>query len=238
MHVMSVNCRNNPLQNVFPKRNHSVGTRAGRGNILGLRSISLQKFTKKLCVCVCALYCLAQLSSSWSHLHLQATRKPCVCTQSKDCYHCSNSFFFLLFITWSRKNEKEAEKNVEKGKQEGREWWKREGKASLMFPAKIFRLLPHDASPCPTDTRTLTHSHIYTQSKEPFLAPLPRVPLGRARRSRRPYLTMLNFLFTRFSDSWLVNNLGKGVGREIQWVQQWEHTVTACFVETIRYNNI
>ena len=73
--------------------------------------------------------------------------------------------FFPFSSHWAGKKERKAEKNVEKRKQEGREWWKREGKASLMFPAKIFRLLPHDASPCPTDTRTLTHSHIYTQSK-------------------------------------------------------------------------
>lgn len=55
MHVMSVNCTNSPLQNIFPRRNHSAGTGAGGGNTLGLRSINLQKYaiTKKLCVCMC-----------------------------------------------------------------------------------------------------------------------------------------------------------------------------------------
>lgn len=101
-------------------------------------------------------------------------------------------------------------------KRKRREWWKKEEKASLMFPAKIFRLLLHDASPCPTHTRTLTHSHMYTRSREPFLAPLSRVPHGGACKSRRPYLTMLNFLFTRSTDSWLVNYLATGTGREIQ----------------------
>ena len=171
MHVMSVNCTNSPLQNIFPWRNHSTGIGAGGGNTLELRSISLQKYvlTKKkkkaVCVHVCVpcpalpsclppdLICIYELLEN----HVFVLRAKTVTTVLMS--------FFPFSSHWAGKKERKAEKNVEKRKQEGREWWKREGKASLMFPAKIFRLLPHDASPCPTDTRTLTHSHIYTQSK-------------------------------------------------------------------------
>lgn len=148
-HVMPVNCINSELQNVFPWRNHTAGTRARRGDILALHSTEIHK-RKTLCVCLCMCPVLPSFV--------------CVCIQSKDCYNV-NVQSVSLFITLTRKKEEEAEKNVEKGRQEGRKWWKRDGKASLMFPAKIFRLLPHDASPCPTYTHTLTHLYMYTQSK-------------------------------------------------------------------------
>ena len=135
MHVMSVNCTNSPLQNIFPWRNHSTGIGAGGGNTLELRSISLQKYvlTKKkkkscVCACVCALSCLAQLSSSWSHLHLRATRKPCVCTQSKDCYHCSDEFF-SLFITLSWEKREEGREKCWEKKARGERMMKERGKS-------------------------------------------------------------------------------------------------------------
>lgn len=125
------------------------------------------------------------------------------------------------FFSSHRMGKEDTDKKWWKRKR--REWWKKEEKASLMFPAKIFRLLLHDASPCPTHTRTLTHSHMYTRSREPFLSLLPRVPHGGVCKSWRPYLTMLNFLFTRSSDSWLVNYLGMGTRREIQRVEHKDH---------------
>lgn len=51
--------------------------------------------------------------------------------------------------------EQDKKKNVDEGNGENDER-KNKRKASLMFPAKIFRLLPHYASPCPTHTHNLT----------------------------------------------------------------------------------
>lgn len=86
--------------------------------------------------------------------------------------------------------------------QEGRKRWK--GKASLMFPAKIFRLLSHDVSPCPANAHSTRVVFLLCCS-------VPRFPLRGARRSWQPYLTRLNFLCMHFLSSLLLNNLGKGI---------------------------
>lgn len=57
-----------------------------------------------------------------------------------------------------------------------------------MFPAKIFRVLPHDASPHPANTHTITYLNMHTE-QEPLSDPLPRVFLGGAHRTREPCST-------------------------------------------------
>lgn len=122
---------------------------------------AMTEIHKNVYMCLSSLSCPPKLSFSWSHLHLKATRKNmCLYSKWRLSMHCSNVFLILLSTYWSRKRSRD--KNVEKGKKEGREWWKRKGKTSLMSPAKIFRLLPHDASPCPTHACTLTRWHMYT----------------------------------------------------------------------------
>lgn len=140
-----------PCRISSPSRDHNAGTRCGGRNILGLHFIILQTFAK----------------------NYKATSKTCDRTQSGDCSS----------LHWEKKDKKEneAEKNVEKGNQEGREWWKWEGKASLMFPAKIFRLLPHDASPCPTHI-TRAHSHTLAHGA----VPSPSIPSPPRRSARVP----------------------------------------------------
>lgn len=89
--------------------------------------------------------------------------------------------------------------------------------ASLMYPAKIFRLLPHYASPCPTHTHNPTWRHTTSHS------PLRSESLTEERTGARGHIwPVLNFLLTPFSNLWLVNNLELGIRREIQWMQERE----------------
>lgn len=93
-HMMPVNCINSELQNV-----------GGHSGVALYRNAQKKN---SLCLCLCLYPVLPSFV--------------CVCTQSEDCYDCSNvnvqSGF--LFIILTRKKEEEAEKNVKKGKQERR----------------------------------------------------------------------------------------------------------------------
>lgn len=121
--------------------------------------------------------------------------------------------FRLYFYIHAWSNEREQrERGRGKEQRDGREWWKRTGKASLMFPVKIFSPLPHDASPGPATTHTVqpctrTYMHGAGVLSHPFV---PKILPKGARGSQRPYLIILNFLFVPLYDSWLVNNLGEG----------------------------